>query len=89
MKSIQLAVAVVGSRDFDNYTLLTEVLDTLRPSAIISGGAKGADSLAERYASDRGLPLTVIRPNWRLGRAAGPIRNGEIIAAADHVTCPH
>jgi len=43
---------------------------------IITGGARGADRLAEDYAVERGIPVRIFRAEWhRLGRAAGPVRN--------------
>lgn len=44
---------VVGSRSFDNWKLLKQTLDCYirkDKDIICSGGADGADSLAERYA---------------------------------------
>jgi hypothetical protein len=43
---------------------------------IISGGAKGADSLGERYAQERGLEVKVFRADWdKYGKRAGILRN--------------
>lgn len=51
---------------------------------VVSGGARGADELGERYARWRGLPLQVYPADWRThGRAAGPIRNEEMARNAD------
>lgn len=53
---------------------------------IVSGGAKGTDSLAEIYAEKYQLPLVVFKPDWQeYGRGAGIVRNREIIEAADIV----
>ena len=55
-------------------------------SRIVSGGAPGADTLAALYAEQRGLPLTVFPADWqRHGRAAGMLRNSQIVAAATMV----
>jgi predicted Rossmann fold nucleotide-binding protein DprA/Smf involved in DNA uptake len=83
-----MKLAIVGSRSFDDYYLLSRVAAEQFPDAtqIISGGAAGADRLAAQYAGDHGLELTEHRPDWkRLGRAAGQIRNRDIIDAADAV----
>ena len=54
--------------------------------AVISGGARGADGLAARFAATHVIPLVVIAADWkRYGRKAGPIRNTEIVARADAV----
>ncbi len=55
-------------------------------SEIISGGAKGVDTMAERYASENNLLLTVIRPDYdTFDKAAPIIRNSSIVARADFV----
>jgi len=43
-------IAVIGSRSFDDYDRLKAGLLPLLPAHIVSGGAKGADGLAERLA---------------------------------------
>lgn len=85
-------IAVIGSRDFTDYKLLTKYLNHFLsktpPNEIqfISGGAKGADTLAEIYAKEHDIPITIILPNWSLyGRSAGFRRNHDIIAKATHV----
>ena len=81
-----MKIAVVGSRTFNDYGLLKRIVSRIKPTVIVSGGAQGADLLAERYARESGLELMVFKPNWkRFGRAAGPVRNKEIVAAADLV----
>ena len=83
-----MKLAVIGSRSFDNYTLLCGVLAPYLPSitVIISGAAKGADSLAKRWALEHQKPLTEIIPDWKqYGRAAGPKRNTLIVDQADAV----
>lgn len=68
-----LNIAVIGSRDFDNYELLEEALDNLISQlrekghacvALVSGGAPGADSLAEYYAATKNIPITVHEADW-------------------------
>jgi len=78
-------VLVAGSRAFADYPLLCATLDRLLagrgPVVVVSGGAGGADRLGERYAADRGLPVERYVPDWGAhGRAAGPIRNREMVA---------
>ena len=81
-----MKVAVVGSRSFENFELMCEELDKLEITEIISGGARGADSLAERYARDCEIKMTVIKPDWnRHGRAAGMLRNTDIVTGSDLV----
>ena len=75
---------VVGSRSFQNYDFLKAKLNHLLQNqgdeiVIVSGGAKGADNLAERYAREYGLPLKVFPADWeKHGRKAGFLRNEEM-----------
>lgn len=74
---------IVGSRNFDDYELLEEIMDGRLADKssveIVSGGARGADSLAERYAKERGYKLTVFPADWdKYGKSAGYIRNEEM-----------
>jgi len=76
-------LAVVGSRNFNNYELLKTILDKIQETVgfdkIVSGGAKGADKLAERYAEERNIDIDVIYPMWdKYGKSAGFIRNKQI-----------
>lgn len=80
--------AIVGSRSFTDYEFLCEKLKTHNPhiSMIVSGGAKGADSLASRYAYEHDIPLKEHIPEWdKYGRAAGMIRNKKIVEGSDVV----
>jgi hypothetical protein len=79
-------IAVVGSRTFTDYFLLEDVLNehTTSLDTLVSGGAAGADTLAEHYAKDYGLKMIVHKPEWKkYGRAAGFIRNQLIVDDAD------
>ncbi len=80
-------IGVVGSRGFDNYELLKRWLDSLVGEdgcGIVSGGARGADSLGERYADEHEFEKHIILPNWmKYGRSAGFKRNVEIVGRSD------
>jgi hypothetical protein len=81
-----MKLAVIGSRKFDNYDLVCEILSKYNITQIISGGAKGADSLAARYAKEHNIFLVEHIPNWEaLGKKAGHIRNQYIIDECDRV----
>lgn len=85
-----MKIAVIGSRTFNDAALLEntllEKLDMNAVTELVSGGAQGADSLAEAFAAKYGLAIQVFKPDWKqFGRGAGVIRNKEIIAAADQV----
>ena len=80
-----MRVAIVGSRSLDDRCY--NVLETHMPqgtSEIVSGGAAGADALAERFALERGLPLRIIRPDYKTYDKKAPlIRNSQIVAESD------
>jgi hypothetical protein len=81
-----MKLAVVGSRKFNDYTLLRKELSMYdNIEEIVSGGAKGADALAERYAREvLKIEPTVFRADWkRWGKRAGPLRNQKIWEYAD------
>jgi hypothetical protein len=71
---------VAGSRTFSDYHLLEQKLDYFlqnkKDVIIVSGGAHGADNMAEDYAKDRGFRCMVFRAEWeKYGKRAGYIRN--------------
>jgi len=82
-----MKLAIVGGRDFTDYALLQYTVEHYYPlemiSTIISGGARGADSLARRYAEENGITFTEYKPDWKLGRGAGIIRNRQIVTDCD------
>lgn len=87
-----MKLAIVGGRDFDGYEKLEDVMNFFRVEdfqevgVIISGGAKGADSLGERYAENWQIPIKRFLPDWnKFGRSAGFRRNQQIVDACDMV----
>lgn len=86
-----MIVSVFGLRDFKgreyaNYQYVSEVLDTFRDSdEMITGGGRGIEQLALRFASEHGIAHRVIPPNiQKFGSSvAFTKRNQEIIKASD------
>ena len=83
----ELRIIIAGSRDFNDYELLKksaiEIITkkTMLPdlTRIISGGARGADTLGERFANEMGLEISRFIPDWDgLGKRAGYVRNAEM-----------
>lgn len=80
-------VLVSGGRAYDNRARVFEVLDhyhARHPIALlIHGGASGADTLADIWARDHGVPRDrhpVTPEHWRLhGKKAGPQRNQRMV----------
>ena len=82
-----MKVAIIGSRQFSDYDLLKKHLNKFDGvvKEIVSGGAEGADTLAERFAKEKGIKMTVVKPDWsKYGKSAGVIRNKEIVEKADY-----
>jgi predicted Rossmann fold nucleotide-binding protein DprA/Smf involved in DNA uptake len=86
-----MILAIVGSRSVDDYDYVCSVIDTYiqangTPELIVSGGARGIDSLAERYAKEHNIPTKIFPAEWgRLGKSAGYVRNALIVDACTHV----
>lgn len=68
-----IRLGIVGSRNFEDYELFKRaVLKTLSMwninisniSYIISGGAKGTDTLAERFAGEYGIKPLIFKPEY-------------------------
>jgi ribA/ribD-fused uncharacterized protein len=83
-----LKVIVAGSRSFDNYQLLCEKMDyylkDVKSPVIVSGHAKGADLLGEKYAIEHNLPGESYPADWEhYGKQAGYIRNELMAQNAD------
>ena len=90
MKKRDARTAVVGGREFTNKKTMFYVLDEYSKaygiSSIVSGGARGADTLAEVYAHERQIPLVVYKAEWdKHGKKAGFLRNITIVENCDIV----
>lgn len=79
-------VLVCGGRDYDDYERVTWALspwlNTDEPSitTIIHGAARGADSLADRWATEHGVPVERYPADWnKYGKRAGYIRNVQML----------
>lgn len=80
------ALLIAGSRSVTDYQLVSRTIDRLIAPIrnkydflIVSGGARGVDSMAETYARQREMSLRVMPADWkRYGKAAGYIRNEEM-----------
>jgi len=55
-------------------------------SWVVSGGAPGADSLAEKWAKENKKMLTIYPADWlNLGKRAGYVRNTDIVKNSDMI----
>ena len=86
-----MKLAIVGSRTFSNYGLLAEtIFNKLCPldfiTKIVSGGAKGADSLGVDFAENNNISTLTFPAEWnKYGKRAGYLRNQTIVDNCDMV----
>lgn len=79
-----MKLIIAGSRDFTDFSYLQGYMATAIPpwikiTEVVSGGARGADSMGEEWAKLHSIPVKVFEAEWdRLGKRAGPIRNAEM-----------
>lgn len=83
-----MRIIVAGSRTFDDYALLEKTMDRLtrklKTVIVLNGGAEGADRLGEKWAFSRWHTVMNYFADWeKYGKAAGAIRNQEMVANAD------
>ena len=88
-------VLIAGSRVFTDYEQARDYIDfcisKIRKEnkvIIVSGGAKGADLLGERYAKENGFKIEKYLPDWgKYGKSAGVKRNKTMVEISDYVIC--
>ncbi len=78
-----MRLIIAGDRRFEDYQLAESWINDVSMmwafSEIVSGGARGADKLGERYAEDNGVALKVFLADWAGGgKSAGFHRNREM-----------
>lgn len=75
-------IIIAGGRDFDDFETMCTILDRIiwdPEDEIVSGTARGADTLGERYGELRGIKVTRFPADWdKYGKAAGFIRNEQM-----------
>ena len=84
-------VIIAGGRDFNDYALLKVKCDKILASksqthniVVITGTARGADSLGEEYARENGYAIDSRPADWNAhGKSAGFIRNVQMANSAD------
>jgi hypothetical protein len=95
-----MKLAIVGSRTFNDYNRMEGYIELIFNNVfndvyiIVSGGAKGADRLAEKYVETankyfrypKGVKKDIYLPEWdKYGKSAGFKRNQQIVDACDMV----
>lgn len=92
-----LRVMVCGGRDYEDRDAVFRALDKIRTKhgvvCLISGCARGADTLGIEWAEARGVPVArfpVSPHEWHTyGKAAGHLRNGKMIREGCPDICVH
>lgn len=92
MEIKNMKLGIVGCRDFTDYKRLCKEVDDFLGelgescTTVVSGGARGADTLGKQYAEEHNLEMIEHLPEWKkYARAAGPIRNKLIVEDSDAV----
>lgn len=80
-----MKVIIAGSRDITDYNVLLNAAskaydeEGIEITEIVSGGASGVDTLAERFAQEMDIPITVMKALWykngKYNNSAGILRN--------------
>ncbi len=88
---METRLIVCGGVDFKDYNYLKTQLDRLiayyENIRLVSGHARGVDTLAEQYAAEKSMPIQVFPAEWKkYGKAAGPIRNRAMLEYAKEET---
>lgn len=79
-----MITAIIGSRNITAFDF-SKVISP-ETTEIVSGGARGVDTLASDYACSHNIKLTVFLPNYnKFGKPAPIIRNKQIIDYCDNV----
>ena len=84
-----MKILIAGSRTITDINILLKVIKIsgykiTSSDEIVSGGARGVDTLAEIYAKKNNIPITIFKADWdKYGRSAGVIRNYEMAKYCD------
>jgi len=82
-----MRLAVIGSKEFTDYSQLKSVLDSITGiSVIVSGGAPGTDTLARKYAHQHNIKFLEFPSDFKKYRnEAKHIRDKQIVGHCDKV----
>lgn len=87
-----MKLIIAGTRTFSDYDLLKRKIDQLskkhKITEIVSGCAKGADTLGEIYAKENKITIVKMSANWdKFGKSAGYKRNEEMARYGESLVC--
>lgn len=89
---IDYRIIIAGGRDFNDYEHLKLVMDSVHPKLredgrkliVVSGKARGADALGERWAIENNIPVEEFPADWAThGKSAGYKRNEQMAIHSD------
>lgn len=79
-----MRIGIIGSRSIHNLELEDFLPEQI--TQIISGGARGIDTIAKQYATTHNIPLLEFLPEYKKFHRAAPLkRNLQIIEHSDIV----
>ena len=79
-----MKLLIAGSRSITEFDLTHYIPP--ETDTIISGGANGIDTLAERYADEHRMSKVIMRPQYDRYKRAAPLkRNEQMVDLADEV----
>lgn len=92
---MKIRLIIAGSREFNDYALLRRCVNRYLHKIgikqpfkdaiiVVSGEARGADRLGERFAKNRGIEIKPFPYVRSAGTAGGPIRNRQMAEYATH-----
>ena len=85
---VRMKVIIAGSRTIQDFNVVKKAIEESKfeIKEVISGGARGVDTLAIRWAKENKIPYKVFPADWeKYGRSAGAIRNRQMAKRADAV----
>lgn len=84
MAEFDQIILITGSRDWaDKEMIKSALLPYANKVLLIHGDCRGADKISGEVAQELGFHVSASPANWSLhGRAAGPIRNREMVNQA-------
>ena len=82
-KEVDVKLLVAGSRSICNFDIGQYIDDV---TLIINGGARGVDTLAEKYADEHKISKVILHPEYKkYGKAAPLVRNKYMVDICDKV----
>lgn len=83
-----MKVLICGSRGINDGAVVAQAVaqSEMAPTHIVSGGARGVDTLARLYAQSNGIEFTEYVADWnKHGKRAGFLRNVTMVDVVDAV----